>query len=142
MRPAPADHRLTFGRLTFGPLGVAAIVFAGAACGGSTPSIMDAGVDAASDGREEAAPQTSDDGAAIDSGANCDPTGATLAPTNDPACPPRGMNPAAGSACSVEALRCTYYGYGGDCLPGVPYVLTCCDGKWRFGISCPDASAD
>jgi hypothetical protein len=117
---------------------VAAIVFAATACGGTTPAGVDAGVDAAaSDALAEAANQASDDGAAIDSGANCDPTGATLAPTNDLACPPRGMNPASGSACSVEALRCTYYGYGGGCLPGVPYPIACCDGKWRLGIACP-----
>jgi hypothetical protein len=140
MWPAPADHCLTFGRLS-----VAAIVLAAAACGGSTPTIVDAGGDDAPDAPAEAAPRTGDDAAASDSGVNCDPTGATLAPTNDPACPPRGMNPASGSACSVEALRCTYYSYGGDCLPGVPYPVACCDGKWRLGIACPtdvDASAD
>jgi hypothetical protein len=149
MRPAPADQRLSHR-----PLSLAALVFAAAACGGAKTSSPDAGLDgAASDGLAEAASQTDgdavDDSAASDSGGGgsiCDPSGATLAPTNDPACPPRGTNnPSAGSACSGEALRCTYYTSGGDCLPGVPYALTCCDSKWRFGISCPpaaDASAD
>jgi hypothetical protein len=154
MRTPPADHWL-IGR----PLGLAVLVFATTACGGAkTAAMTDAALDvAASDGPAEAAPDVSDDDAVGDDGAvdvavaaddggpNCDPTGAKLAPTNDPACPPRSTNnPTAGSSCSVEALRCTYYGFGGTCLPGGPYVLTCCDGKWRFGIACPsaDASAD
>jgi hypothetical protein len=69
MRPAPADHRLTFA-----PLGVAAIVFAATACGGTTPAGVDAGVDAAAsdalavDLRVDRRPATNEAAVELDAG--------------------------------------------------------------------------